>query len=118
MLDTDVFVLRNIDHLVQQPVPAFVFGYKCFPRRELRTALMVVEPRQASWRHAKQAHTPDAWAMPGCISLGNLSSGGVRYSLLCSQVDVFRQQAADACACPTRTPSGRIPAPALTHIGS
>ena len=52
VLDTDTIVLRNIDHLASFPSPAFVVGYKCFPRRELRAALMVLQPSRADWERA------------------------------------------------------------------
>jgi len=56
VLDNDVIVLRNIDHLASFSTcaaPAFVFGYKCYPRRELRAALMVLQPSRALWTKAQ-----------------------------------------------------------------
>ena len=46
--------MRNIDHLPTAigAAPAFVFGWKCFPRRELRAALAVVDPKRADWLRA------------------------------------------------------------------
>lgn len=54
VLDTDSVVLRNIDHLARPDLaaPAFVFGYKCAPRRELRASLMVLRPSDEAWRSA------------------------------------------------------------------
>ncbi|KAL3893547.1 MAG: hypothetical protein SGPRY_014156, partial [Prymnesium sp.] len=53
LLDTDVIVMRNIDHLLALQAPAFVFSYKCYPRRELRTSLMLLSPNRSSWRKAR-----------------------------------------------------------------
>lgn len=52
LLDTDVMVLRNIDHLAAMPAPAFVAGYKCFPRHELRAAVAVLQPSASDWQRA------------------------------------------------------------------
>ena len=56
VLDADTIVLRNIDHLAQPavPTPAFVAGYKCYPRRELRAALMVLRPSTDDWLRATE----------------------------------------------------------------
>lgn len=58
LLDTDTLVLRNIDALLvaaqHAPAPAAVFGWKCFPRRELRTALLVLVPRREDWTRAER----------------------------------------------------------------
>ena len=54
LLDTDTIALRNLDHLATFPAPAFVAGYKCFPRRELRPALMVLRPSRADWVRARE----------------------------------------------------------------
>ena len=54
VMDNDAIVLRNIDHLASVPAPAFVFGYKCYPRRELRAALMVLAPSRAKWARASE----------------------------------------------------------------
>jgi hypothetical protein len=54
VLDTDSIVLRSIDHLATRaPPPAFVFGWKCYPRRELRAATMVLAPSPAAWARAQ-----------------------------------------------------------------
>ena len=59
LLDADTMVLRNIDHLASLPAPAFVAGYKCFPRAELRAAVAVLEPSAADWQRALQLmHEP------------------------------------------------------------
>ena len=52
LLDNDFVALRNLDHLSHAPTPAAVFGWKCFPRRELRAALLVLEPSEAARRRA------------------------------------------------------------------
>lgn len=52
LLDADVMVLRNIDHLVGLPAPAFVAGYKCFPRAELRAAVALLQPSASDWQRA------------------------------------------------------------------
>ena len=54
LLDADVMVLRNIDHLALPalPAPAFVAGYKCFPRFELRAAVAVLQPSASDWQRA------------------------------------------------------------------
>ena len=54
VLDNDDIVLRNLDHLVDAPAPAFVFGWKCHPRRELRAATMVLRPSLDEWRRASE----------------------------------------------------------------
>lgn len=53
VLDTDSLVLHNIDHLASVSAPAFVLGWKCYPRRELRASLMVVAPTPADWERAR-----------------------------------------------------------------
>ena len=56
LLDTDAVVLRNIDHLAARPMrrsPAFVVGFKCFPRRELRAAVGVLAPSKEQWAKAQ-----------------------------------------------------------------
>ena len=45
-------MLHNIDHLATLPAPAFVAGYKCFPRFELRAAVAVVQPAAVDWERA------------------------------------------------------------------
>ena len=47
-------MLRNLDHLASAAVatPAMVFGWKCFPRRELRASTMVLTPSAADWERA------------------------------------------------------------------
>ena len=54
VLDSDTVVLRNIDHLASPPfeAPAAVVQYKCFPRAELRAALLVLRPAMADWTRA------------------------------------------------------------------
>ena len=52
LLDADNVVLRNIDHLAAVPPPAFVFGWKCHPRRELRASTMVLHPQLTDWWRA------------------------------------------------------------------
>ena len=52
VLDADDIVLRNIDHLARNEAPAFVFGWKCYPRRELRAATMVLRPSLSDWQRA------------------------------------------------------------------
>jgi len=63
VLDNDAVVLRNIDHLGGGPAaaaaPAAVFGWKCHPRRELRAALLVLQPSAAAHTRA-QALLDDA----------------------------------------------------------
>ena len=54
VLDADDIVLKNIDHLAAAPAPAFVFGWKCYPRRELRASTMVLAPNAADWERASQ----------------------------------------------------------------
>ena len=54
LLDNDLVALRNLDHLASAPTPAAVFGWKCFPRRELRAALLVLEPSDAARRRADE----------------------------------------------------------------
>ena len=53
LLDADNIALRNIDHLARAPPPAFVFGWKCYPRRELRTAVAVLRPNEDAWARAR-----------------------------------------------------------------
>ena len=60
VLDNDDIVLRNIDHLVSHPAPAFVFGWKCYPRRELRASTMVLRPRMADWEAASRLVANDS----------------------------------------------------------
>lgn len=54
VLDNDDVVLRNVDHLASAAVaaPAFVFGWKCHPRRELRASTIVLRPSAADWARA------------------------------------------------------------------
>ena len=52
VLDADSVVLRNIDHLARMPAPAFVFAWKCYPRRELRASTMVLQPSDADYTRA------------------------------------------------------------------
>ena len=52
LLDNDNVVLRNVDHLAHAPAPAFVFGWKCYPRRELRASTIVLQPSDTAWRRA------------------------------------------------------------------
>ena len=51
VLDNDAVVLRNIDHVAAAPAPAAVFAWKCHPRRELRAALLVLQP--SNWAHTR-----------------------------------------------------------------
>ena len=54
VVHTDVVARRNIDHLAYSvPTPAFTSQFKCFPRRELRAALMVLRPDADAWRRAQ-----------------------------------------------------------------
>lgn len=57
LLDTDTVVLRNIDHLAGLPrrgsTPAFVMGFKCSPRRELRAAVGILSPSLELWSKAR-----------------------------------------------------------------
>ena len=50
VLDYDAVVLRNVDHLASLEAPAFVYGWKCYPRRELRASTMVLQPNLDEWR--------------------------------------------------------------------
>ena len=50
VLDYDAVVLRNVDHLASLEAPAFVYGWKCYPRRELRASTMVLQPSLDEWR--------------------------------------------------------------------
>ena len=54
VLDNDDVVLRNVDHLLapSTPTPAAVFGWKCYPRRELRAATLVLTPSTADFERA------------------------------------------------------------------
>ena len=52
VLDNDAVPLRNIDHLADAPAPALVFGWKCYPRRELRASTMVLSPDLSTWKRA------------------------------------------------------------------
>ena len=56
LLDTDTVALGSLDVLGAVPelvpAPAAVFGWKCYPRRELRAALLVLRPSEADWRRA------------------------------------------------------------------
>ena len=54
LLDVDTVVLQNVDHMVRFPAPAFVAGYKCYPRAELRAAVAVLQPSVAEWQRALQ----------------------------------------------------------------
>jgi hypothetical protein len=54
VLDNDNIPLRNIDHLADLRGFSSVFAYKCFPRRELRAATLVVQPSMADWQRATQ----------------------------------------------------------------
>ena len=61
LLYNDIIALRNIDHLAAFPAPAFVYGYKCHPRRELRAAVALLEPSRAAWGRARRLmHQSDA----------------------------------------------------------
>ncbi len=54
-LDLDVVALRNIDHLALLPsLPAATFGFKCWPRPELRAALLVLSPSPAAAARAAE----------------------------------------------------------------
>jgi len=54
VLDTDTVAFASLDHLAVIPAPAMTFGWKCFPRRELRSALMLLQPSQDAWRRAQR----------------------------------------------------------------
>eukprot|EP00967_Tisochrysis_lutea_P094819 scaffold137958_cov34-Tisochrysis_lutea.AAC.2 len=61
VLDQDLVVLRNIDHLVYVPSPAFVYRYKIPPctRLEINSGLMVLTPSApalARLRHMMLSH--------------------------------------------------------------
>ena len=66
LLDNDAVALRNIDHLLREPhfrAPAAAFGWKCYPRRELRTSTLVLAPSGADLARARallDAPLPDA----------------------------------------------------------
>lgn len=53
LLDTDTIVFRNIDQIARVEAPAFVFGHKCFPRRELRAAVALVRTGSSEWDRAQ-----------------------------------------------------------------
>jgi len=65
VLDNDDVVLRNIDHLASRdmPAPAFVFGWKCYPRRELRASTIVVAPSLADWQRARELLSSESTAV-------------------------------------------------------
>ena len=65
VLDNDDVVLRNIDHLASRdmPVPAFVFGWKCYPRRELRASTIIVAPSLADWQRARELLSSESTAV-------------------------------------------------------
>ena len=59
-MDLDTVAFRNLDHVPalvppSSAVPAFTFGWKCYPRRELRTSLVVLSPRayREAWTRAQ-----------------------------------------------------------------
>ena len=56
LLDTDTVAFASLDHLASTAVtpPAATFGWKCYPRRELRVALMVLRPNEAAWGRARE----------------------------------------------------------------
>ena len=56
LLDTDTVAFASLDHLASTAVtpPAATFGWKCYPRRELRVALMVLRPNEADWGRARE----------------------------------------------------------------
>ena len=56
LLDTDTIAFASLDHLASTAVtpPAVTFGWKCYPRRELRVALMVLRPNEAAWGRARE----------------------------------------------------------------
>ena len=56
LLDTDTIAFASLDHLASTAVtpPAVTFGWKCYPRRELRVALMVLRPNEADWGRARE----------------------------------------------------------------
>jgi hypothetical protein len=65
VLDNDDVVLRNVDHLLgpSTPTPAAVFGWKCFPRRELRASTLVLTPRAADFERASALLREEATAV-------------------------------------------------------
>ena len=73
LLDTDSIVLSSLDHLpAAADGPAFVFGYKCFPRRELRASTAVLRPSDDAWRRASQLLDE-----PGTAIYDDLGEGSV-----------------------------------------
>ena len=72
VLDTDTIVLRNIDHLANFPAPAFVAQYKCYPRAELRGALMAVQPSEAMWTRARELMTRGSTAVYDDLGEGSV----------------------------------------------
>ena len=45
------------------PAPAFVFGWKCYPRRELRASTIVVAPSLADWQRARELLSSESTAV-------------------------------------------------------
>lgn len=74
VLDADTIVLRNIDHLALPAVaaPAIVAGYKCYPRRELRAAVMVLRPSPDDWERARTAMRDRATAIYDDLGEGSV----------------------------------------------
>ena len=66
LLDNDAVALRNLDDLLHTPhfrAPAAVFGWKCYPRRELRSSTLVLAPSADDFARARElvhAPLPDA----------------------------------------------------------
>ena len=62
LLDNDAVALRNLDDLLHGPhfrAPAAVFGWKCYPRRELRSSTLVLAPSADDFARARElVHAP------------------------------------------------------------
>ena len=71
VLDSDSILLRNVDHLLSSssgsgpaiPTPAFVFAWKCYPRRELRASTMLLTPNLQEYDHAQKLASSEATAI-------------------------------------------------------
>lgn len=68
-LDLDTVALRNLDHLADSggALPAATFGFKCWPRPELRSAVMVLRPSANAVARALAALSDDGGAPAGTV---------------------------------------------------
>ena len=75
LLDTDTVAFHPINHLVDASVlapPAAVSAYKCHPRRELRTSVLVIQPSKDSYERALRLLSDPASAIYDDLGEGSI----------------------------------------------